>query len=211
MTEKRYMVKECFYSLQGEGVRAGTPNVFLRFSGCNLCCSRATHGFDCDTDFSGGDKMTASEIVDNVVRQDRARCGWVILTGGEPALQIDQALVGQLRQAGYRLAIETNGTRSLPKGIDWVCVSPKFPGPPIAVHRAQELKVVLHAGQPLPNTLVEADHYLVSPAFEEVPADEGATSDGLPPAGNLRWCVDLCLNTPPWRLSVQQHKLWGLP
>lgn len=210
MTKKRYVVKECFYSLQGEGVRAGTPHVFLRFAGCNHCCNKAAHGFDCDTDFTGGDNMTASEIVSTVARQDSDGCRWVLLTGGEPALQIDEALIGQLRQAGYRLAIETNGTRSLPAGLDWICVSPKFPGPQVVVRRAQEVKYVLQAGQPLPNNAIEADHQLISPAYERGPCGESATNPWLPPADNLRWCIDLCLGNPPWRLSMQLHKLWGL-
>ncbi|MBN1489136.1 MAG: 7-carboxy-7-deazaguanine synthase QueE, partial [Phycisphaerae bacterium] len=104
---KTYRVNEIFFSLQGEGVRAGTANLFVRFAGCNEACRVETHGFDCDTDFRDGREMTAAEIVASLRAAD-ARCAWAVLTGGEPALQVDRALIDALRTAGYRLAIETN-------------------------------------------------------------------------------------------------------
>src|SRR6185295_6932570 len=118
---ERYRVNEIFYSLQGEGVRAGTPNLFLRFSRCNLECRVETHGFDCDTEFESGRWMTLEEIAAEL-RQLSPDCDWVILTGGEPALQTDAELIDGLHAAGFKLAIETNGSLELLPGIDWITV-----------------------------------------------------------------------------------------
>lgn len=194
---ERYLVNEIFYSLQGEGVRAGTPNLFLRLSRCNLACKVETHGFDCDTEFESGRWMTLPEIAAEF-RQLSATCGWVILTGGEPALQVDRELIDVLHEAGYRLAIETNGSFPLPVGIDWITVSPKVAEHAIRQRQASEVKYVRGHGQAIPKTVVEAEHYLISPAFEGAEVDPRT----------LDWCIRLCRENPPWRLSVQQHKLW---
>src|SRR4051794_24752433 len=195
----RHRVNEIFYSLQGEGVRAGTPNFFLRFSRCNLECRVETHGFDCDTEFESGRWMTLPEIVAEL-RQLSPACDWVILTGGEPALQADPEMIVGLHAAGYKLAIETNGSLELTPGIDWITVSPKVAEHAIRQRWAHEVKYVRGYGQGLPKTVVEAEHYLISPAFD------GA---GVDPR-TLDWCIRLCKENPPWRLSVQQHKLWGV-
>lgn len=197
---KRYLVNEVFYSLQGEGARAGTPNVFVRFAKCNLACSEAVEGFDCDTDFAHGDWMTGDQLLAVVGHLAAAECDWVIFTGGEPALQIDVHLVQLFRANGWHLAIETNGTRPLPYGLDWVCVSPKTPDDTIVMRECDEVKFVVPAWGDLPMTNVRADHYLLSPA---------AKGDGIDPDA-LETCVSLCLANPPWRLSVQQHKWWGV-
>ena len=196
---ERYRVNEIFYSLQGEGVRAGTPNLFLRFSRCNLECRVETHGFDCDTEFESGRSMTIPEIVAEM-RSLSAECRWVILTGGEPALQVDLELIGILHAEGYSLAIETNGSIELPPGIDWITVSPKVAEHAIRQRRAHEVKYVRGYGQALPRTVVEAEHYLISPAFDGAEVDRRT----------LDWCIRLCRENPPWRLSVQQHKLWSV-
>ena len=196
---ERYFVNEIFYSLQGEGVRAGTPNLFLRLSRCNLACTVETHGFDCDTEFESGRWMTPGEIVDEL-RQLSGSCGWVVLTGGEPALQVDAELIGVLHQAGYKLAIETNGSVPLPPGIDWITVSPKVAEHAIRQRTADEVKYVRGHGQAVPRTVVEAEHYLISPAFEGSEVDPRT----------LEWCVRLCKENPPWRLSMQQHKAWQI-
>jgi 7-carboxy-7-deazaguanine synthase len=196
---ERYRVNEIFYSLQGEGVRAGTPNLFLRFSRCNLECRVETHGFDCDTEFESGRSMTLPEIVAEM-RSLSAECRWVILTGGEPALQVDLELIGALHAAGYSLAIETNGSVELAPGIDWVTVSPKVAEHAIRQRRADEVKYVRGYGQGVPKTVVEAGHYLISPAFDGPEIDRRT----------LDWCIRLCRENPPWRLSVQQHKLWNV-
>lgn len=213
----RYMVKEVFYSLQGEGVRAGTPNVFVRFAGCNLACNVADHGFDCDTDFVGGTAYTADELAAEMRRVADPECDWVIFTGGEPTLQLDRELVGFLRLDGWFMAIETNGTRGIDYSLDWVCVSPK-PGTTIAQLDADEVKVVLGPGQLLPDVTVKADHYLVSPAATVAPCDHDGDceppacpgfSSYVPPEA-IAWALRVCLDNPPWRLSVQQHKAWGV-
>ena len=126
-----YVVNEIFYSLQGEGVRAGTPNLFLRLSRCNLECRVETHGFDCDTEFESGRSLPLEEIVAEM-RQLSADCDWVILTGGEPALQVDAEMIDGLHAAGFKLAVETNGSIELPPGIDWITVSPKVASTPSA-------------------------------------------------------------------------------
>ena len=196
---KEYRVNEIFFSLQGEGVRAGTANFFLRFAGCNQCCTAETHGFNCDTDFETGRSMPLPAIVAEL-RRTHARCSWVILTGGEPALQVDEELIVGLHEEGYQLAIETNGTVTLPPGLDWITVSPKTEESEIRQRVANEVKYVRAVGQPMPQTVVKADHYLISPAFD------GQT---LGPE-TLRWCIDLVQAHPPWRLSVQMHKFLGI-
>ena len=194
---ERYLVNEIFYSLQGEGVRAGTPNLFLRLAKCNLACKVETHGFDCDTEFESGRRMTLPEIVAEF-RAAGEGCGWVILTGGEPALQADRELIDGLHDAGYRLAVETNGSLELPAGIDWITVSPKVAEHAIRQRTAHEVKYVRGYGQAIPKTVVTAEHHLISPAFDGAEVDPRT----------LDWCIRLCKENPPWRLSVQQHKLW---
>jgi 7-carboxy-7-deazaguanine synthase len=196
---ERYRVNEIFYSLQGEGVRAGTPNLFLRFSRCNLECRVETHGFDCDTEFESGRSMTLPEIGAEM-RSLSAACRWVILTGGEPALQVDPELIDALHAEGYSLAIETNGSLELPPGIDWITVSPKVAEHAIRQRQAHEVKYVRGYGQAIPKTVVEAEHCLISPAFDGAEVDRRT----------LDWCIRLCRENPPWRLSVQQHKLWSV-
>jgi organic radical activating enzyme len=194
---ERYFVNEIFYSLQGEGVRAGTPNLFLRFGRCNLACAKESHGFDCDTEFESGRWLGLDEIVAEL-RDLSADCTWIVLTGGEPALQVDAELIERLHAAGYRLAIETNGSVELPPGLDWITVSPKVAEHAIRQRTAHEVKYVRGHGQAVPKTVVQAEHYLLSPAFEGREVDPRA----------LDWCIRLCKENPPWRLSVQQHKLW---
>lgn len=196
---KQYRINEIFYSVQGEGVRAGSPSLFVRFSKCNLLCTVATHGFDCDTEFESGRDLSVDEIIAELA--DLAEdCNWIILTGGEPALQIDQAIVEAFHEAGYLLAIETNGTVALPDGLDWITVSPKVAEEGLQQLVADEVKYVRSNGQDLPQTLVKARHYLISPAFDGKHLDPET----------LEWCLDLVRNHPTWRLSVQQHKGWGV-
>lgn len=192
-----YRIREIFYTLQGEGVRAGEPSVFVRFSGCNVGCRAEIVGFDCDTDhLSTVHDMSADAIV-NSINDIRGDCNWVVLTGGEPSLQVDPILISRLKHEGYLLAIETNGSRALPPGLDWITVSPKR-GMVVFQRVASEVKVVLAAGDKIPMLDVTARYRLLSPAFE---------GDELPQK-NLEHCIDLCLANPSWRLSVQQHKLW---
>jgi 7-carboxy-7-deazaguanine synthase len=194
-----YGINEIFYSIQGEGVRAGTANVFIRFAGCNLRCRRETEGFDCDTEWVGSRPMTAAEIVAECSRIAR-KCGWVILTGGEPLLQADEALARELAKAGYRIAVETNGTEPLGFLADWVCVSPKTAEHTLRIKEADEVKYVRRHGQALPKPSIVADHRLLSPAFDA----------GRLLAENLQWCIQLVRDNPEWRLSVQVHQLMGV-
>jgi 7-carboxy-7-deazaguanine synthase len=199
MAAATYRINEVFYSVQGEGVRAGCPSLFLRFSKCNLLCTVETHGFDCDTEFESGEAMRLDEIIAELDELSE-NCRWVVLTGGEPALQVDEALIEGLHEAGYSLAIETNGTVELPEGLDWITVSPKVPEEAIRQRTADEVKYVRTCGQPIPRTVVVADHYLISPAFDGDELDRET----------LEWCLRLVRENPQWRLSVQQHKAWGV-
>lgn len=196
---KTYVVNEIFHSLQGEGMRAGTANLFLRFAGCNETCTVESHGFDCDTEFASGRRMTLDEIVVEL-RQAGPPCDWIVLTGGEPALQVDRALIDGLHAAGFKLAIETNGSIALPDGIDWITVSPKVAEHAIRQRTANEVKYVRGHGQAIPKTVVQAEHRLLSPAFIGNQLDPRA----------LQWCIQLVRENPDWRLSVQLHKLWGI-
>ena len=157
---KQYQVNEIFYSVQGEGVRSGTANVFVRFSGCNLTCNEREMGFDCDTEFVSGRKMTAKQIIDESL-SIAPECRWVILTGGEPALQLDDELIQTFKEAGYQLAIETNGTKELPQGLDWITVSPKTAEHTLRQPTANEVKYVRQIGQGIPRPSIKTDHYLI--------------------------------------------------
>ena len=185
----RYRVNEIFYSLQGEGANTGRPAVFVRFSGCNLRCPF------CDTDFRNGIDMSGDAILRQLAEYP-AR--FVVLTGGEPALQVDDDLVQRLHLAGYTVAIETNGTLPLPDGIDWVTVSPKEGGAVMLTH-ADELKIV-YVGQDVERyaqTIQAPLHYL-QPCSQ---LQEGNLTD------NRETVIDYCLRHPHWRLSLQTHKI----
>ncbi len=209
-----YAVKELFYSLQGEGAQAGRAAVFCRFSGCNLWSGReedrvgAVCSF-CDTDFvgvdgpGGGRYASAAELVRAMVDlcPERAESwGLAVCTGGEPLLQLDAPLVDALHRSGFQVAVETNGTRPLPPGLDWVCVSPKA-GAGLAVTSGDELKVVF----PQDGIDLEAlsglafRHHFLQPMAGR---DEDAHT-----AAAVRYCLD----HPRWRLSLQQHRKLGIP
>ena len=184
-----YKVNEIFYSLQGEGFWTGTPMVFVRFSGCNLKCPF------CDTNHGGYRGMTAEEIVDEVIKAG-GDCGRVCVTGGEPSLQLDADLVEALHGKGFQVHVETNGTRPLPDGVDWVTMSPKeevegLKGDgTVVLERADEVKVV-YLGK-------DVEKWAVFPA----------TWLFLQPCscGNTAETMDYILRHPQWRLSLQTHK-----
>ncbi|MCB9851787.1 MAG: 4Fe-4S cluster-binding domain-containing protein [Phycisphaerales bacterium] len=194
---KTYRVNEIFFSVQGEGMRVGTANLFLRFTGCNETCRIETHGFDCDTEFASGRDMTIDDIIAQL-RETGPTCDWIVLTGGEPGLQVDRELIDALHAADFKLAIETNGSIELPAGIDWVTVSPKVAEHAIRQRTADEVKYVRGYGQGIPKTVVQAEYKLISPAFSGDQLD----------ARTLDWCVMLVKENPDWRLSVQMHKAW---
>ena len=206
-----YRVNEIFYTLQGEGAHSGIPAVFVRFSGCNLRCPW------CDTDFEQGTPMTAKQIVDEVqelydIPNERRKM--VVLTGGEPSLQVDKALIDALHTAGFYICIETNGTRPLPEGIDWITCSPKKEASGnLKVRRVNEVKVVF-TGEYDPEIWreqLEAEHWLLQPLrytgewlLNNCDAFEDDRND------NLDDTVRYILSHPVWRLSIQLHKIVGL-
>lgn len=204
---KTYTVNEVFASLQGEGVRAGTPNVFVRFTGCNLACDiepgpKSPGGFQCDTEFASGRRVDLKELEDWIVQSLEISGAknpyWLILTGGEPGLQIDKQFVAHFRNLGYKFAIETNGTIDLTAlDLDWITLSPKVAEHAVKQLMASELKYVRGAGQGIPKPAADAEHYLISPAFDAMSVHPKT----------LEWCTKLCLANPPWRLSLQTHKL----
>lgn len=211
-----YTINEIFWSPQGEGMRAGQMSAFVRFTGCNLRCTmepgpRSPGGFDCDTEFMSGRKMTLESIVAEV----RDACGlpadyfashtidrpWVVFTGGEPGLQVDKALVHAMQEAGFCCAIETNGSIDLTGlGLDWITVSPKVAEHAVRQPFANEVKYVRGYGQALPKPACKAEHKLISPAFNGLTIDRKA----------LEWCLNLIKEDPSWRLSVQMHKAWSV-
>lgn len=194
-----YKINEIFYSLQGEGFHSGTPAVFVRFSGCNLRCEF------CDTQHQQGRMMSLQDIVEEVNKYPNASL--LVLTGGEPSLFIDETFVAELKTAtGKLIAIETNGTRILPKNIDWVTFSPKnaFAGgdaEPCVLTRCDELKVV-YLGQDLVQyDMIEAKHRFLQPCYNP---------DETQCQCNMAACVEAVMTHPQWRLSLQIHRVLGI-
>jgi 7-carboxy-7-deazaguanine synthase (Cx14CxxC type) len=209
-----YTVKEIFYTLQGEGANAGRPAVFCRFSGCNLWSGREADRRSavctfCDTDFvgvgpDGGKFTTAADLAAAV----SARWPWrssdgakalVVCTGGEPLLQLNEAAVEAFHDAGFEVAVETNGTQPAPAGLDWICVSPKSTAP-LVLTSGDELKLVYPQRDAPPERFesLDFDHFFLQPM------------DGLVVEQNTRLAVAYCLAHPRWRLSVQTHKALGI-
>lgn len=210
-----YAVKEIFFTVQGEGANTGRPAVFCRFVGCNLWSGReqdrptAVCRF-CDTDFvgvngTGGGTFTSAASLASAIRSawptdtSPARRPLVVCTGGEPAMQVDDALVDAVHRQGFELAIETNGTVALAAGIDWVCVSPKA-GAELVVRHGNELKLVHPQAGADPERFIglRFDHFFLQPM------------DGLRIRDNTRAVVNYCLANPPWRVGLQTHKLLGI-
>ncbi|MDS4040407.1 MAG: 7-carboxy-7-deazaguanine synthase [Candidatus Competibacter sp.] len=212
-----YQVKEIFHTLQGEGARTGRPAVFCRFAGCNLWSGREADRAGavcrfCDTDFvgtdgpGGGKFATAGALADAVAARwpagtPRVR-PYVVCTGGEPLLQLDQALIAALHQRGFEVAVETNGTLPAPPGLDWICVSPKASAP-LKLNQGDELKLVYPQSEPeaQPERFVDLafEHFFLQPL------------DGPDREAHTRAAVAWCLAHPQWRLSLQAHKLLGIP
>ncbi|QWG12181.1 7-carboxy-7-deazaguanine synthase [Bradyrhizobium sediminis] len=207
-----YAVKEIFLTLQGEGAQAGRAAVFCRFSGCNLWSGReqdraaATCQF-CDTDFVGTDGTlggryaTADELADAIAGQWAGEHGYryVVLTGGEPLLQVDADLIDALHARGFAVGLETNGTIKPPDGVDWICVSPKA-GAELVVRQGDELKLVYPQADAMPAAFADL-------AFERFSLQP---MDGPDVAANTERAVSYCMRHPQWRLSVQTHKTLGI-
>lgn len=212
-----YSVKEIFYTLQGEGARAGRAAVFCRFTGCNLWSGREADRAKgpggcsrwCDTDFVGTDGPGGGRFADANALADRVAAAWpdraqgrpyVVCTGGEPLLQLDEALLEALHARGFEVAVETNGTLPVPRGVDWVCVSPKAGGA-LTQTRGDELKVVFPQEGIDPATFAALDFadFFLQPM------------DGPARVENTARAVRYCLDHPRWRLSLQTHKITGIP
>jgi 7-carboxy-7-deazaguanine synthase len=209
-----YAVKELFATLQGEGANSGRAAVFCRFAGCNLWSGLERDRADavcrfCDTDFVGVDGTDGGRFADapalaRAVRDVWERdCGigpgFVVCTGGEPLLQLDAALIAAFHDAGFEVAVETNGTIEAPAGIDWICVSPKA-GAPLKQTRGHELKLVYPQAGAAPEAFagLAFDNFFLQPM------------DGSDGAANTQAAIRYCLAHPAWRLSVQTHKFLGM-
>jgi 7-carboxy-7-deazaguanine synthase len=213
-----YSVKEAFYSLQGEGARAGRASVFCRFSGCNLWSGRERDRATsvcrfCDTDFvgtdgqNGGKFATADELSSHLASlwpksANKATRPYVVFTGGEPLLQLDTSLLTAMHGHGFEVAVETNGTLQPPVGIDWICVSPKGRAP-LRLTQGNELKLVYPQADAMPELFTDLafDHFFLQPMDRGF---QGSRQNTLTETTNY------CLSHPQWRLSVQLHKLAGI-
>lgn len=211
-----YSVKEIFYTLQGEGAQAGRAAVFCRFAGCNLWSGREQDRATaicrfCDTDFRGTDGEGGGLFRDPDALAERIRSVWpepagahgwpfVVLTGGEPLLQLDIPLIAALHARGFEIAVETNGTLPVPEGVDWVCVSPKA-GAELVQRTGRELKLVFPQSGLSPEDLdsLAFEHFFLQPL------------DGPQLQDNTRRTITYCKANPRWRLSIQIHKLLGFP
>ena len=209
----KYSVKEIYYTLQGEGFHTGRPAVFIRFSGCNLWTGHEKDRSGaicdwCDTDFVGtnginGGKFSIKEIIniinslweDNVLTKP-----YVVCTGGEPLLQMDEALIKAIREEGFEIGLETNGTMIPPDGIDWICVSPKA-NADLILKNGNELKVVYpQCGMnPRVHEKLKFDHFFIQPM------------DGINQKENIKRSEKFVLDHPKWKLSLQTHKILGIP
>lgn len=192
-----YKVNEIFYSLQGEGRWMGRPAVFVRMSGCNLKCPF------CDTDFRGYREMSADDILSKCL-EEGGECRFIVFTGGEPSLQVDEQLIATLHQAGYYLSMETNGTHAIPEGIDWVTCSPKVDfteGGELVVRKVDELKLIFDGEH-------EVSDHGIACAFRYLqPCDVGNDSRNYL---ILSECIKYIKAHPEWQLSVQMHKIVGI-
>lgn len=211
-----YSVKEIFYTLQGEGANTGRPAVFCRFTGCNLWSGHEADRASaicqfCDTDFVGTNGPGGGRFASATELAEAVRDAWpespssrvrplVVCTGGEPLLQLDDELVAAFHQAGFEVAIETNGTRPAPHGVDWICVSPKA-GAELKLQSGDELKLIFPQTGAEPGLYEHLDfqHFYLQPM------------DGRAREQNTQLAVEYCLRHPQWRLSLQTHKLLGIP
>jgi 7-carboxy-7-deazaguanine synthase (Cx14CxxC type) len=209
-----YSIKEIFYTLQGEGAQTGRPAVFCRFAGCNLWSGREADRATavctfCDTDFvdtdgPGGGRFASAAALASAVANawpgDAGGVPFVVCTGGEPLLQLDESLLRALHAKGLEIAVETNGTRVPPPGLDWICVSPKA-GAQLVLRQGDELKLVYpqSGAEPERFEALEFRHFFLQPM------------DGPAREANTEAALRYCLAHPRWRLSLQTHKLLGIP
>ncbi len=200
---KKYKIKEIFYSLQGEGAHTGRPAIFCRFSDCNLWTGKEEDRADaickfCDTDFIGGKDYQLEELVEEIAKQwPGGGTPYVICTGGEPLLQVDEALIDALHKAGFEVGMETNGTvgkRDIAAKLDWVCISPKADAR-LKLEQGHELKLVFPQVENHPADFenLKFEHYYLQPC------------DGV--EGSMQQAITYCMEHPRWKLSLQTHKI----
>jgi len=195
-------VSEIFYSLQGEGARIGTPTVFIRLQGCKAKNACFAAGIKCDTEFESGQEMSVQDIIFWIVSNAKG-CQEITWTGGEPLDQLTEEIIAYFKKNNYYQAIETSGLHPAPIGLDFICVSPK-----VAEHVIKknfpngvtELRYVRHKGQSIPQPSIKAEHYWLSPH------SDGFTIN----SENMKHCINLCIENPKWKLSLQNHKLWNI-
>ena len=207
-----YAVKEIFKTLQGEGAHAGRTAVFCRFAGCNLWSGREVDRATsvctfCDTDFVGlngtlGGRYADADALASAIETEWAGSAarrYVVLTGGEPLLQVDKALVGALHARGFEIAVETNGTLAAPEGLDWICVSPKADAE-LVLQSGNELKLVYPQEKAMPGRFEDLafEHFFLQPM------------DSPTATSNLDAAITFCTDNPRWRLSLQSHKIIGI-
>ncbi len=210
-----YRVKEVFYSVQGEGFHSGRPAIFCRLTQCNLWTGREEDRVNsvcqfCDTDFigtdgqNGGSFKTAKALAQHLLNfwPKTSIAPFVVLTGGEPLLQVDQNLIDTLHHHRFEIAVETNGTKSPPNNIDWICVSPKADAK-IIVHTGHELKLVYPQEKNHPKQFADLnfEHFYLQPLDTQEPKSTHT---------NLNACLDYCLQHPQWKISIQTHKILGV-
>jgi 7-carboxy-7-deazaguanine synthase len=194
-------VSEIFYSLQGEGARTGTPTIFIRLQGCKAKNACFALGIKCDTEFESGKEMNLQQI-EQWIEKNANGCNEITWTGGEPLDQLTDEIIAYFKDKGFYQAVETSGLHPSPVGIDFICISPKVAEHVIKKNfkHVQELRYVRHAGQSVPIPSITADNYWLSPH------SDGFTIN----SENLKHCINLCIENPKWKLSVQNHKIWNI-
>ena len=198
-------VNEIFYSLQGEGSRAGEASLFVRLQGCSAKHACYKSGVICDTEFESGSEMNLTDIV--MIAMDNGT-RWITWSGGEPTDQLTVEAIQFFSDAGYKQSIECSGIKQPPENIDWIVLSPKIAEHAILKkwntfengYHCDELRWVRHSGQSIPNTKIKAKEYFISPHFDGFEMNDD----------NLKHCIQLCLDNPEWKLSVQNHKSWSI-
>ena len=196
-------INEIFYSLQGEGARAGKPSIFIRLQGCKAKHICHSAGIKCDTEFETGKEWNINDIKTYIKKYN---CNWIVWTGGEPLDQLTSNIVDFFKP--YKQALETSGIHSPLKNIDWVVLSPKINEKNILKKfklrqdnfHCDELRWIKKNSEEIPNTKIKAKKYYISPHFHKDNVDYK----------NLNWCIKLCLDNPKWSLSMQQHKIWKI-
>lgn len=195
-------ISEIFYSLQGEGARAGTATFFIRLQGCKAKNACYALGIKCDTEFESGKSWTLNEIL-NWMQKESPTCKEITWTGGEPLDQLTEEMLQFFKENGYYQAVETSGLHPAPKGFDFICISPKVAEHVIKKNFPEgvtELRYVRHKGQEIPQPSIKAEFYWISPH------SDGFTIN----PDNLKHCSELCKLNPNWKLSIQQHKVWNI-